>query len=115
MIEPTYEANYSFTWLRNFAKADIPRQISDIQYLCNAKDIFDEAQCYPHVFGVNSTGTSDDSGDNSSHALSAGGKAGISVGVIVFVGAAAVAGFFLFRKYRQGKVKRPFYRMNDIQ
>lgn len=111
MIEPTYQSNYSFTWMRNFAKSDNARQIADTTYLCDAHDIFNATLCEPHPFGSNQTSTST---DTSSH-LSKGGKAGISVGVIVFVLVVAVVAYALYRQCRQTQGDRPFYRMKDMK
>ncbi|KAI9489599.1 hypothetical protein BDB00DRAFT_770406, partial [Zychaea mexicana] len=112
MMYPTYQANYSSTWLRNFAKQDRPRQIADISYACDATDIISELQCAPEKFGVNQRQDSGDGGH--AHTLSAGGKAGISVGVIVAAVLAGLAAFFLWRRHRQVKASRTFYRMNDV-
>jgi hypothetical protein len=46
--------------------------------------------------------------------LSTGGKAGISVGAVLFVIIAALVGIWLFRRYRRQK-RHNFYRMHDLQ
>lgn len=112
MFAPTYEPDYQLTWLRNFAKGDYTRQIADSGYQCNATEIVKKATCDAHKYGSDSE--AGDEVPSGGHTLSTGGKAGISVGVIVFaIGAAAVA-FFLYRRHRQVKASRPFYRMNDV-
>lgn len=112
MFAPTYEPDYQFTWLRNFAKGDYTRQIADSNYQCNATDIVTKASCDAHKYGSDSK--AGDEVPSGGHSLSTGGKAGISVGVIVFVIGAAVVAFFLYRRHRQVKASRPFYRMNDV-
>lgn len=117
MIEPTYDANYTYTWLRNFAKSDVPRQISQVSYQCDARSIFQQTQCTSNPFGkTESTPNTNEGSNSSSHGLSSGGKAGVSVGVIVGVLGAGILAFFLYRRYQMNKnvPKRPFYRMNDI-
>ncbi|KAG2212345.1 hypothetical protein INT47_001705 [Mucor saturninus] len=53
--------------------------------------------------------------DGGSHTrtLTSGGKAGVSVGVIIFVFLAAGLGLWLFRRYRRNK-RHNFYRMNEL-
>lgn len=46
--------------------------------------------------------------------LTSGGKAGISVGVILFVILTACVGTWLFRRHRRNQ-RHNFYRMNDLQ
>ncbi|KAI9271946.1 hypothetical protein BDA99DRAFT_595260, partial [Phascolomyces articulosus] len=110
MMYPTYQNEYSFTWLRNFAKSDTPRQIVNIGYQCDATDIRNELQCDPNKMGVDQT----QSGGGGDIHLSTGGKAGISVGVVVAAIIAGLAAFFFWRRHRQVKASRPFYRMNDV-
>lgn len=45
--------------------------------------------------------------------LSSGDKAGISVGAVLFVIVAALAGIYFYRKYRRNQ-RHNFYRMNDL-
>ena len=111
MMYPTYQNEYSFTWLRNFAKSDTPRQVANIGYVCNVTDIRAELQCDPNKFGVDQN---QNSGGGDIHSLSTGGKAGISIGVIVAAIIAGLAAFFFWRRHRQVKASRPFYRMNDV-
>ncbi|CDH56041.1 hypothetical protein RO3G_16336 [Lichtheimia corymbifera JMRC:FSU:9682] len=112
MFAPTYEPDYQLTWLRNFAKGDYTRQIADSGYQCNATEIVKKATCDAHKYGSDSE--AGDEVPSGGHSLSTGGKAGISVGVIVFAIGAAVIAFFLYRRHRQVKASRPFYRMNDV-
>lgn len=117
MLEPTYDSNYTYTWLRNFAKSDVPRQMSQISYQCDAQSIFQQTQCTSNPFGSGQGSTPNtNEGNSSRHGLSSGGKAGVSVGVIVGVLGAGVIAFFLYRRHQMKKnvPKRPFYRMNDI-
>lgn len=53
--------------------------------------------------------------DGGSHTktLTSGGKAGVSVGVIIFVILTACVGTWLFRRHRRNK-RHNFYRMNEL-
>lgn len=52
-------------------------------------------------------------GSHTKTILTSGGKAGISVGVVIFVLLAAGLGIWLFRRYRRNK-RHNFYRMNEL-
>ncbi|KAI9314743.1 hypothetical protein BX666DRAFT_1963079 [Dichotomocladium elegans] len=112
MFAPTYDTSYSFTWMRGFSKNDPARTISNDTYTCNVNEIFSTVACAPHKYGTDGKPASGETG--SSH-LSTGGKAGISVGVILFVVGVALVALYFYRRHNQVKASRPFYRMNDVK
>ncbi|KAL0088703.1 hypothetical protein J3Q64DRAFT_1637659 [Phycomyces blakesleeanus] len=107
LLYPTYNPTYQFTWLRNFAKADTPRTVSDSDYpscsdvrlmlsqTCSSNPMFKEIK-------------------EEKEPLKPKEKAGISVGVIVFFVLLVVASVFIFRHFRQKSQKHQFIKMSEL-
>lgn len=115
MVYNTYEPTYNMNWLRTFAQMRRPSFVSNLTYPSCTDPVprINTNLCAMGSFTPNSTVVSTPHTVTDSPGLSAGGKAGIAVGVIV--GVAAIAGFAIF-KYKQKRVptEGTFVKMNDI-
>lgn len=120
MVYSTYEPLYNMTWIRTFAQLNKPAFVSNTSYPSCTDPITRISMtdvCSIGAFNPNnnSTNTPNQSTGYGVHkSLSAGGKAGIAVGVIVVVAGLAMFGVFKYKRRSSVPKEGTFVKMEDM-
>lgn len=119
MVYNTYEPSVNMTWIRAFARMGTPIFVSNNSYpsCTDPVAIIRTDVCSIGAFNpnTNSTSTPNKATNYGVHSsLSAGGKAGIAVGVIVVFAGLAIFGVFKYRRRSSIPKEGTFVKMNDM-
>lgn len=118
MVYSAYEPSYNMTWIRTFSRMGKSNFVSPISYPSCTDPVarISTDVCSIGAFHPNSNVTTspNQAGNYGHFGLSAGGKAGIAIGVIVVVAACAIFGVYKYKRRSSGPKEGTFVKMNDM-